>query len=63
VAVNYRSSAAEAEAVAAGIAGAGGEAVAAVHAPDSLVEVWVIPTDEGQVAASEAARLLAPALA
>jgi acetate kinase len=41
---------------------AGGEAVAAVHAPDSRVEVWVIPTDEGQVAASEAARLLAPAL-
>ena len=39
-----------------------GEAVAAVHAPESRVEVWVIPTDEGQVAASEAARLLAQVL-
>lgn len=42
---------------------AGGDAVAALHAPASRVEVWVIPTDEGQVAASEAARLLAPTLA
>jgi acetate kinase len=31
----------------------------AIHAADSTVEVWVIPTDEGQVAAREAARLIA----
>lgn len=30
----------------------------AVHAPDSRIEVWVIPTDEGRVAAREAAGLL-----
>ncbi len=30
----------------------------AVHAPDSRIEVWVIPTDEGRVAAREAAALL-----
>ena len=36
-----------------------GDAVAALHAPESRVEVWVIPTDEGQVAAREASRLLA----
>lgn len=35
-----------------------GKAVAAIHAPDSAVEVWVIPTDEGRVAAEEAARCL-----
>ena len=35
-----------------------GDAVMAIHAPDSRVEVWVIPTDEGRVAASEAARFL-----
>ena len=27
----------------------------AVHAPDSRIEIWVIPTDEGRVAAREAA--------
>ena len=31
----------------------------AIHAPDSAVEIWVIPTDEGRVAAREAAALLA----
>ena len=31
-----------------------------VHAADSMVEVWVVPTDEGRVAAREAAALLAP---
>lgn len=31
----------------------------AIHAPDSTVEIWVIPTDEGRVAAAEAARLIA----
>ena len=40
-----------------------GESVAALHAPESRVEVWVIPTDEGQVAAREASRLLAQAAA
>jgi acetate kinase len=36
-----------------------GDRPMAIHAPDSAVEVWVIPTDEGQVAAGEAARLIA----
>ena len=35
-----------------------GDAVAAIHAPDSSVEVWVVPTDEGRVAAEEAAKLI-----
>ena len=35
-----------------------GEAVMAVHQIDSAVEVWVVPTDEGRVAAREAAALL-----
>lgn len=29
-----------------------------IHAADSTVEVWVVPTDEGQVVASEAAALI-----
>jgi acetate kinase len=29
-----------------------------IHAAGSLVEVWVVPTDEGRVAAREAARLI-----
>ncbi|MBK6324114.1 acetate/propionate family kinase [Candidatus Aalborgicola defluviihabitans] len=33
--------------------------IMAVHTPDSAVEVWVVPTDEGRVAAREAARLTA----
>ena len=37
---------------------ADGKAAYAVHAPDSRVEIWVIPTDEGRVAAREAAQLL-----
>lgn len=32
--------------------------VHALHAPDSAVEVWLVPTDEGRVAAREAAALL-----
>ncbi len=32
--------------------------VLAIHQPDSRVEVWVVPTDEGRVAAQEAAHLL-----
>ncbi len=36
-----------------------GDKPMAIHAADSAVEVWVIPTDEGQVAATEAARLIA----
>ena len=35
-----------------------GDQVLAISTPDSRVEVWVIPTDEGRVAAQEAARLL-----
>jgi len=35
-----------------------GDAVMAIHAPTSSVEVWVVPTDEGTVAAREAARLI-----
>jgi acetate kinase len=35
-----------------------GEQVMAIHAPDSRVQVWVIPTDEGSVVAQEAARLI-----
>ncbi|MCO5109434.1 MAG: acetate/propionate family kinase [Burkholderiaceae bacterium] len=31
-----------------------------IHAADSAVEVWVVPTDEGHVAASEAAALTLP---
>lgn len=34
--------------------------VMSIHTPDSAVEVWVVPTDEGVVAAREAARLLQP---
>lgn len=36
-----------------------GDAVCAIHAEGSAVEVWVVPTDEGCVAAREAARVLA----
>jgi acetate kinase len=35
-----------------------GDKAMAIHAATSLVEVWVVPTDEGQVAAGEAARLI-----
>jgi acetate kinase len=35
-----------------------GDATQAIHADDSRVEVWVIPTDEGRVAAQEALSLL-----
>lgn len=37
---------------------AGGKVAWAIHAPESRIEVWVIPTDEGRVAAREAAALL-----
>jgi acetate kinase len=36
-----------------------GDEVRAIHTEDSAVEVWVVPTDEGCVAAREAAHLLA----
>jgi acetate kinase len=29
-----------------------------VHAPDSAVEIWVVPTDEGMIAAQDALTLL-----
>ena len=38
-----------------------GSQATAIHRADSAVEVWVVPTDEGRVAAREAARLLHPA--
>lgn len=41
-------------------AAAPGDLPHAIHAEDSAVEVWVVPTDEGRVAAREAARLLHP---
>jgi acetate kinase len=34
-----------------------GERILPIHAADSSVEVWVVPTDEGRVAAGDAARL------
>lgn len=37
---------------------ADGKAAHAIHAPGSAVEIWVVPTDEGRVAAREAAALL-----
>ena len=37
---------------------ADGKAAWAIHAPDSRIEVWVVPTDEGRVAAREAAALI-----
>ncbi len=36
-----------------------GDAVCPIHAEGSAVEAWVVPTDEGRVAAREAVRLLA----
>lgn len=36
-----------------------GDKAMAIHAEDSSVEIWVIPTDEGRVAAADAARLIA----
>ena len=35
-----------------------GNDIMSVHASDSAVEIWVIPTDEGRVAAREAAALI-----
>jgi len=37
---------------------ADGQSICALHAPDSAVEIWLVPTDEGKVAAREAAALL-----
>jgi acetate kinase len=37
---------------------ADGSVAQAIHAADSAVEVWVVPTDEGRVAAADAARLV-----
>ncbi|GAB2745322.1 acetate kinase [Melaminivora jejuensis] len=37
---------------------AAGQDACAIHAPDSRIEVWVVPTDEGRVAAREAAALV-----
>lgn len=37
---------------------AAGDRVASIHAQNSRVEVWVVPTDEGRVAARDALRIL-----
>ena len=37
-----------------------GSQVSPIHTPDSTVEVWVVPTDEGKVAAQAAADVLWP---
>jgi acetate kinase len=37
---------------------ASGDSIAAIHTPDSRAEVWVVPTDEGRVAAQGAWALL-----
>ena len=42
-------------------AAADGSAVAAIHGADSAVQVWVVPTDEGRVAARDALSLVAMA--
>jgi len=39
-------------------ASATGDAIMSIHGADSRVEVWVVPTDEGGVAAREAAQLV-----
>ena len=39
-------------------AAARGDAMVPIHAPESAVEIWVVPTDEGLVAAADAAGLL-----
>ncbi len=38
-----------------------GDQIAAIHASDSLQEIWVIPTDEGRIAAMDAAAILSSA--
>ena len=40
-----------------------GDCIMPIHAADSGVELWVIPTDEGRVAAADAARLIIAARA
>ena len=39
---------------------AGRQSARPIHTKDSTVEIWVVPTDEGHVAASEAAALVLP---
>lgn len=41
--------------------GTAGATAVPIHAPESAVEVWVLPTDEGRVAAGDAAALLTAA--
>lgn len=35
-----------------------GDRIAAIHGADSAVEIWVVPTDEGRIAAADAAAIL-----
>ena len=37
---------------------AANDAITAIHSPDSRVEVWVVPTDEGIIAAEQALAIL-----
>lgn len=37
---------------------ANGDASIAIHAPDSSIEIWVVPTDEGMIAAQDALALI-----
>jgi acetate kinase len=39
-------------------ASAKGDSVCAIHADNSNIEVWVVPTDEGRVAAQDALAFL-----
>ena len=36
-----------------------GTEMMAIHAPSSLVEIWVVPTDEGSVARADAIKMIA----
>lgn len=39
-------------------AAATGDAVCPIHSPESAIEVWVVPTDEGSVAAQDAVEII-----
>ncbi|MEY2689738.1 MAG: hypothetical protein RL375_3937, partial [Pseudomonadota bacterium] len=41
---------------------ADGNSIQPIHAPDSRVEIWVVPTDEGRIAARDALSLCGAAL-
>ncbi|MDO9158797.1 MAG: acetate kinase, partial [Burkholderiaceae bacterium] len=39
-------------------AAATGDEVCPIHSPESSIEVWVVPTDEGSVAAQDAVEII-----